>query len=137
MCAINVICAYIRCSCASRRQAVLDGLCMVSAPEFAQQEPMKIWEELGQVEGQKKRWSKMEEEMMKEVGGLLEKESGRKGKREMLEGLCLVEVVEEEEEVVIEEKYVDWVLQYYPSSFSLFSPHSLLSCRTYVVLPLA
>lgn len=41
--------------------------------------------------------------VVEEVGGLLKKmEKGRKGKKEMLEGLCLVE--EEEEEVVVVEE---------------------------------
>lgn len=50
---MQVMCVYIRCSCASRRQAVLDYLCMVSVPVSVQEEPMKLREELGQVEGQK------------------------------------------------------------------------------------
>lgn len=56
-----VMSVYIRCSCASRRQAGLDYLCKVSVPESVQQETMKMGEELGkmgeelgQVEGQRK-----------------------------------------------------------------------------------
>lgn len=97
------MCLYIRCSCASRRQAVLDDLYTVSVPESVQQEPTKMGEELEQVVGQKKGKSEMKKEEVgvveEEVGGLLKKEErGRKDEREKLEGLCLVEeeVVEEE-----------------------------------------
>lgn len=45
---------------------------------------------------------KAEVSVVEEVGGLQKKmEKGRKGKREMLEGLCLVEEEEEEEEVLV------------------------------------
>lgn len=44
---------------------------------------------------------KAEVSVVEEVGGLQKMEKGRKGKREMLEGLCLVEEEEEEEEVLV------------------------------------
>lgn len=43
----------------------------------------------------------MEKAEVSVVGGLQKMEKGRKGKREMLEGLCLVEEEEEEEEVLV------------------------------------